>query len=105
NVTSKYNELYELYPGYERFNQFIPKYSESFEEEDLLNLTKILIAKFADLHLLKIAHRDVASHSLWFSPSKAVAISNFISAYHQPTGTIGDYRSSLSVSPIEFKGM
>ena len=56
-----------------------------------LNVVKLLIAKFSDLHEMKIAHRDVADHGLWISPSKRVALSNFISAYHQPAGTVGDY--------------
>ncbi|MEF1212317.1 nuclease, partial [Vibrio alginolyticus] len=51
------------------------------------------------------AHRDIADHSLWISPSKEVALSNFISAYHQPIGTVGDYRKSLSVGAVEAQDM
>ncbi|MCV5824302.1 hypothetical protein OFN33_27965, partial [Escherichia coli] len=58
-----------------------------------------------DLHEMKIAHRDVADHSLWISPSKEVALSNFISAYHQPAGTVGDYRKLLSVGAVHVKDM
>ena len=72
---------------------------------DRLNVVKLLIAKFSDLHEMKIAHRDVADHSLWISPSKEVALSNFISAYHRPAGTVGDYRKLLSVGAIEVKDM
>lgn len=88
-----------------RFNEFVGKYCQSFNHTDRLNLTKLLIAKFADLHEIKIAHRDIADHSLWLSPSKEIALSNFISAYHQPIGTIGDYRSGLSVGAMEVMGM
>lgn len=104
-VTSQYSEVYELPPGHMRFNEFVGKYGQSFSQTDRLNLTKLLIAKFADLHGIKIAHRDIADHSLWLSPSKEIALSNFISAYHQPIGTIGDYRSSLSVGAVEVKDM
>lgn len=102
-VTSQYSEVYELPPGHVRFNEFVGKYGLLFNETDRLNLTKLLIAKFADLHSIKIAHRDIADHSLWLSPSKEIALSNFISAYHQPIGTVGDYRSSLSVGAVEIK--
>jgi hypothetical protein len=54
---------------------------------------------------MKVAHRDIADHSLWLSPSKEIALSNFISAYHQPIGTVGDYRSSISVGAVEAKEM
>lgn len=104
-VTSQYSEVYELPPGHVRFNEFVGKYGQSFNQTDRLNLTKLLIAKFADLHGIKIAHRDIADHSLWLSPSKEIALSNFISAYHQPIGTVGDYRNSLSVGAVAVKEM
>jgi serine/threonine protein kinase len=104
-VTSQYSEVYELPPGHIRFNEFVGKYGQSFNQTDRLNLAKLLIAKFADLHAIKIAHRDIADHSLWLSPSKGIALSNFISAYHQPIGTVGDYRGSLSVGAVEVKEM
>ncbi|MCT8876485.1 AAA domain-containing protein [Shewanella xiamenensis] len=100
-VTAEYCEVYELPPGHVRFNEFIGKYGNAFSDLDRLNITKLLIAKFGDLHEMKIAHRDIADHSLWLSPSKEVALSNFISAYHQPIGTVGDYRKSLSVGAVE----
>lgn len=104
-VTSQYSEVYELPPGHVRFNEFVGKYGQSFTPTDRLNLTKLLLAKFGDLHEIKIAHRDIADHSLWLSPSKEIALSNFISAYHQPIGTVGDYRISLSVGAVEVKEM
>jgi len=104
-VTAEYSEVYELPPGHVRFNEFIGKYGHAFAELDRLNVTKLLIAKFGDLHEMKIAHRDIADHSLWISPSKEVALSNFISAYHQPIGTVGDYRKSLSVGAVEAQDM
>ncbi|MCE7732534.1 MULTISPECIES: AAA domain-containing protein [Vibrio harveyi group] len=104
-VTAEYSEVYELPPGHVRFNEFIGKYGKAFSELDRLNVTKLLIAKFSDLHEMKIAHRDIADHSLWISPSKEVALSNFISAYHQPIGTVGDYRKLLSVGAVEAQDM
>lgn len=102
-VTAEYSEVYELPPGHVRFNEFIGKYGKAFSDMDRLNVVKLLIAKFSDLHEMKIAHRDIADHSLWISPSKEVALSNFISAYHRPAGTVGDYRKLLSVGAIEVK--
>ncbi|KGJ89624.1 AAA domain-containing protein [Colwellia psychrerythraea] len=107
DVTAQYSELYELPPSHVRFNEFIGKFCVSFTEADRLNVVKLLFAKFADLHELKIAHRDLGDHSIWVSPSKEIALSNFISAYHQPLGTVGDYRQILSVNdgltPFEMK--
>ena len=104
-VTTHYYEIYELPPGHVRFNEFIGRYGIGLAEGDRLNVAKLLIAKFADLHDIKIAHRDIADHSLWISHAKEVSLSNFISAYHQPIGTVGDYRTALSVGAVEAKDM
>lgn len=104
-ITAEYNEVYELPPGHVRFNEFVGKYGKSLSNSDRLIIVKLLIAKFADLHKAKIAHRDIANHSLWISPAKKVALSNFISAYHQPAGTLGDYRESISVGAVEASDM
>lgn len=97
-VTTKFNEVYELPSSHQRLNQFIGKYLKDFSEQDRLNIIKLLVAKFADLHEIEIAHRDLGDHSLWISPAKEVALSSFISAYHKPQGTVGDYRDKLSVT-------
>ncbi|APD85399.1 nuclease [Alteromonas sp. Mex14] len=97
-ITANYNEVYELPPAHKRFNEFVAKYGVNFTDADRVALVKLLLAKFADLHELKIAHRDLGDHSVWISPSKQVALSNFISAYHQPIGTVGSEREELSVN-------
>jgi len=97
-ITTEYSEIYEIPPEHERFNKFIGKYGHNFSENDRINIVKLLISKFSDLHEIKVAHRDIGDHSLWISPAKEVALSNFISAYHQPVGTVGDYRKLLSVN-------
>jgi len=104
DVTTEYSEVYELPPSHARFNEFIGKYGQSFSDNDRSNLMKLLVAKFADLHQIKVAHRDLGDHSVWISPGKEVALSNFISAYHKPAGTVGDYRESLSVSSVPTSG-
>ncbi|MEZ8773592.1 AAA domain-containing protein [Vibrio atlanticus] len=98
DVTTEFNEVFELPPNHSRFNEFIGRFGKNFSDIDRSNLVKLLVAKFADLHKMKVAHRDLGDHSLWISPGKEIALSSFISAYHQPIGTVGDYRSQLSIS-------
>ena len=97
-ITARYNEVYELPPAHKRFNEFVAKYGINFSEADRVALVKLLLDKFSHLHKIKVAHRDLGDHSIWISPSKQVALSNFISAYHQPSGTIGLARTELSVN-------
>ncbi|GKV96283.1 AAA family ATPase [Pectobacterium aroidearum] len=104
-VSTQYSELYELKPNHVRFNEFVGKFVGGFAEADRIKLVTLLISKFASLHETKVAHRDLGNHSIWLSPSKDVAISSFISAYHQPQGTVGDFRDLLSVSGSTPYGM
>lgn len=104
-VSTQYSELYELKPNHVRFNEFVGKFVGGFSEADRIKLVTLLISKFASLHETKVAHRDLGNHSIWLSPSKDVAISSFISAYHQPQGTVGDFRELLSVSGSAPYGM
>ncbi|ERK14360.1 hypothetical protein L580_3516 [Serratia fonticola AU-P3(3)] len=101
DVTSEFNEVFELPPGHTRFNEFIGKFGGNFSAEDRYSLVRLVVAKIADLHKLKVAHRDLADHSLWISPGKEIALSSFISAYHQPAGTVGDYREQISVTHVK----
>jgi len=104
-INAQYTELYELKPGHLRFNEFVSKFVTNFTEGDRVKLVKLLVSKFADLHQAKIAHRDIGDHSIWLSPSKDVALSSFISAYHEPQGTVGDHRGTLSVAGVAPFGM
>jgi serine/threonine protein kinase len=103
DVTTEYCEVYELPPGHVKFNEFIGKYAVNFDLKQREKLAKLIVAKFAELHRIKIAHRDLSQHFLWISPSKEIALSNFISAYHQPVGTVGDIRQNVSVGYLRLE--
>lgn len=96
-ITSQYNEVVELPHGHERLNDFIATYGENLSLDDRVNLVRVLIARFADLHQLQLAHRDIGNHSVWLSTGQRVALSNFISAFARKKDTVGDIRDELSV--------
>ena len=96
-ITTQYNEVVELPQGQERLNDFITAYGENLSIDERVNLVKVLIARFADLHQLHLAHRDIGSHSVWLSTGQRVALSNFISAFERKKTTVGEVRDELSV--------
>jgi serine/threonine protein kinase len=96
-ITSQYNEVVELPQGQERLNDFITTYGENLSIDERVNLVKVLIARFADLHQLNLAHRDIGRHSVWLSTGQRVALSNFISAFDRKKETVGEIRDELSV--------
>lgn len=101
SITQEFSELCELPAEHYRLNEFINRYVEQFPETGRIKLAKIMVAQFATMHGFKVAHRDLGDHSIWFSPSSAIALSNFIAAYHQPVGTVGPRRDQLSIGAIE----
>ncbi|WP_028869645.1 AAA domain-containing protein [Psychromonas arctica] len=96
-ITTQYNEVVELPQGQERLNDFISTYGDNLSIDERVNLVKVLIARFADLHQLHLAHRDIGSHSVWLSTGQRVALSNFISAFERKKETVGAIRDELSV--------
>jgi serine/threonine protein kinase len=100
SITEQHSELFEMPDGHFRLNEFINRFVVRMTCAERLHLLKILLAQFAGLHGHSVAHRDVGDHSVWFSPGSGIALSNFISAYHQPIGTVGDLRSLLSIGAI-----
>jgi serine/threonine protein kinase len=99
-VTRQFHELYDLPADHMRFNEFINKYVDEYNEDERVTLSQVLLNQFSELHQANIAHRDIGDHSLWLSPSKKISLSSFISAYHQPLGTVGPRRDKLSVGVI-----
>ena len=60
---------------------------------------KLLVAKFADLLIESKLLTGFGDHEhLDFTEQRLVALSNFISAYHKPAGTVGGHRQLLSVN-------
>lgn len=83
DMTSKYNELYELPENSYRVNEFIGAYAEKMSESEKLDLFQILLGKFNHLHQMGITHGDVGDHSVWISYKKEILLSNFSAANDQ----------------------
>ncbi|WP_414433223.1 AAA domain-containing protein [Alcanivorax sp. IL2] len=101
DMTRQFCERFELPTGHLRFNAFINSHVVGYSIQERLNVGKVLVSQFARMHGAKVAHRDVGDHSVWLSPSNAITLSNFVAAYYQPAGTVGEQRKELSIGAIE----
>ncbi|WP_039168138.1 AAA domain-containing protein [Gallibacterium anatis] len=98
-ITAEYIDLFELYPQQKRFNQFVGGHHvENLSEERRLGLVKLLLDKFAQLHKIGIAHRDLGANSIWLSSDDNITLSGFATAYFSSEQTVGDIREILEVS-------
>lgn len=93
DTTLRYWELYELPPDFERLGEFINQHAGLLSTVDRLNLASVLLGHVADLHRIRVAHRDIASHSIWLQLPSRVSLSGFIAAHFPNTESLGDRRA------------
>ncbi|MGP1571159.1 MAG: AAA domain-containing protein [Moraxella sp.] len=98
-ITAEHIDLFELFPQQKRFDQFVGGYNgENLSTERRLGLVQLLLDKFAQLHKIGIAHRDLGNHSIWLSADGKITLSGFATAYFSSEETVGDIREILEVS-------
>ena len=98
-ITAEHIDLFELFPQQKRFDQFVGGYNgENLSTERRLGLVQLLLDKFAQLHKVGIAHRDLGNHSIWLSADDKITLSGFATAYFSSEETVGDIREILEVS-------
>ena len=98
-ITAEYIDLFELFPQQKRFNQFVGGYGiQNLNTDRRLGLVKLLLDKFAQLHQIGIAHRDLGEHSIWVSADDKITLSGFATAYFPSEQTVGDIREILAAS-------
>ena len=98
-ITAEHVDLFELFLQQKRFDQFVGGYNgENLSTERRLGLVQLLLDKFAQLHKIGIAHRDLGNHSIWLSADDKITLSGFATAYFSSEETVGDIREILEVS-------
>lgn len=101
DVTIDFTELYRLPPRVTRLTEFTHSELPKLSKEERLDLVKVLLSRFAELHDLKVAHRDVGDHSLWIDRPAKIVISGFLASYFPEMKTIGSFRDKVKVEQSE----
>ena len=97
DVTLNFSELFSLPSKVTRLAEFTHSVLPKLSPEERLTLCKALLSKFADLHDLRVAHRDVGDHSVWFDRPAKVVLSGFPAAYYPEMKTVGTFREKVKV--------
>lgn len=91
NITTDCVELFELRKNTVRLEQHLNLHGHKWSVDDRLDLTKALLAPFADLHSMGFAHRDIDTQNLWYSQdARIVLVSSFHAAFVPDKGTVKD---------------
>ena len=97
DVTLDFAELFALPSTLTRLTEFTHKLLPKLCPEERLLLVKSLVGRFAELHDLRVAHRDVGDHSVWLDRSAKVMISGFPAAHFPEMRTVGSFRDKVKV--------
>lgn len=97
DVTRDFAELYALPPKVTRLSEFVNSGLARLTPPERVVLVKAMLQRFADLHDLNVAHRDIGAHCLWVERPARVIISGFPAAYYPTMATVGAFRDRVQV--------
>lgn len=100
DVTTNFVEAYRLPTGIERLAEHLARQAEMPLQEQK-SLAKSILARFAKLHTLGIAHRDITKKTLWVVEPSRIILSTFAAARVPDAGTVGVHRVELETGSID----
>ncbi len=81
DVTFDFAELYALPQKLTRLTEFKNSILPKLSSDERVLFVKALLSRFADLHDLSVAHRDVGEHCLWLERPARIVIAGFSASY------------------------
>lgn len=100
DITTNFVEAYRLPTGIVRLGEHLARNAD-MSEQDKRSLAKSILARFAKLHALGIAHRDITKRTLWVLEPSRVILSTFAAARVPQAQTVGVHRIELETGSIE----
>jgi superfamily I DNA and/or RNA helicase/serine/threonine protein kinase len=97
DVTLDFAELFALPGRVTRLTEFVHRNLPKLDPEERLTLVKAVLSRFADLHDLNVAHRDVGDYCLWVDRPAKVVMAGFSAAYYPEIKTVGTFREKIKV--------
>jgi serine/threonine protein kinase len=99
NVTTNFIEAYRLPDRVERLSELLARRSD-LSDADRLAIAQAALARFAKLHSLGIAHRDITPKTLWIVEPARVILSSFAAARVPGRLSVGEHRIELETGSI-----
>lgn len=97
DVTFDFAELYALPPKLTRLTEFKNSILPKLTSNERVLFVKSLLSRFADLHDLSVAHRDVGEHCLWLERPARIVMTGFPAAYYPSLKTVSAFSSQIKV--------
>ena len=97
DVTFDFAELFSLPPKLARLTEFKNNVLPKLTSDERILFVKALLSRFADLHDLNVAHRDVGEHCLWLERPARIVMTGFPAAYYPSLKTVGALSHQIKV--------
>lgn len=97
DVTFDFAELFSLPPKLTRLTEFKNNVLPKLSSDERVLFVKALLSRFADLHDLNVAHRDVGEHCLWLERPARIVMTGFPAAYYPSLKTVGGFSNQIKV--------
>ncbi|POS07419.1 DNA helicase [Burkholderia gladioli] len=99
NVTTNFVEAYRLPDRVERLSNLLARRPD-LSDADRLAVGQAILARFAKLHALGIAHRDITAKTLWIVEPARIILSSFAAARVPGGLSVGEHRIDLETGSI-----
>lgn len=99
NVTTNFVEAYRLPDRVERLSDLLARRPD-LSDADRIAVGQAILARFAKLHALGIAHRDITTKTLWIVEPARVILSSFAAARVPGGPSVGEHRIDLETGSI-----
>ena len=99
DVTTNFVEAYRLPDRVERVSELLARRIDMSVDERIA-LAKSVLSRFAKLHMLGIAHRDITKKTLWVVEPARIILSTFAAARIPEARTVGAHRVELETGSI-----
>ncbi len=99
DVTTNFIEAYRLPERVERLSELLARRPD-LSETDRLAIAQAVLARFAKLHTLGIAHRDITPKTLWIVEPARIILSSFAAARVREGRSVGEHRVELETGSV-----
>lgn len=109
NIGADCVAMYEVKKNTRRLGDYIALNAHKWTPDQKLDIVRALLAPFAELHSMGVAHRDIQPQNLWYAEDSAYILTSGFHASHLPEkGTVRDLskliKSSASIIPEDIYG-
>lgn len=102
DIQTDYAEAFELRHNMKRFDRYLNQNGPTWTIDQRADHVRALLAPFAELHGMGMAHRDVDCHNLWYAADNSTIVtSGYYASFIPEHTTVKDIRALLKSTQLQ----